>query len=375
MSGIYIHIPFCAKICSYCDFYKSASLHSVDKTVLNIVKEIELRKKYLQNSVIDTIYFGGGTPSVLSITQLKLIISAIYNSFKISKSPEITFEANPDDLNYTYLHHLKSIGINRLSIGIQSFNNSDLEKLNRRHTSKTAEEAVKLAKDVGFKDISIDIIYGLEFSSDQVFIENVKKAISLDVQHISAYHLTIEQKTVFYKLLKKGELSEIDEERSNKQLKLLIQELVNAGFEHYEISNFAKPNFISKHNSNYWKQVSYIGVGPSAHSYDGDSRQWNIANIIKYNTALSKNLLVFEKETLSETDKFNDYIITSLRTTWGVDLDYLESTFHTEYQSFFTENSEKFLQNKELIKENNSIKVNPKSIFLTDFICTELMYI
>ena len=375
MSGIYIHIPFCEKICSYCDFYKSASLNSVDKTVLNIVKEIELRKEYLGKSKIKTIYFGGGTPSILNINQLKLILSTIYNNFKLTSSPEITLEANPDDLNYKYLHDLKSIGINRLSVGIQSFNDKDLKILNRRHTAKEAVEAIKLAKKTGFKDISIDLIYGLDFSSDELFIENIEKAISLDIQHISAYHLTIEKKTKFFKLYEKGELSEIDENRSNEQFKILINKLAKAGFEHYEISNFAKKNFISTHNSNYWKQVPYLGIGPSSHSYNGDSRQWNVANIRKYNKALESNLLFFEKETLSQTDKFNDYIITSLRTIWGADSNYIKESFSEEYYSFFIEKIEKFLKNKELIKSKNFIKISRDSIFLTDFICTELIYI
>ena len=375
MSGIYIHIPFCEKICSYCDFYKSASLNSVDKTVLNIAKEIELRKEYLEKSKIETIYFGGGTPSVLNINQLKLILSTISNHFELVKLPEITLEANPDDLSYQYLHEIKSVGINRLSIGIQSFNDEDLKTLNRRHTAFEAEEAVRLAKKIGFKNISIDLIYGLDFSSDELFEQNINKAISLDIQHISAYHLTIEEKTHFYKLLKKGKLSTIDEERSNKQLKVLIKKLEKANFNHYEISNFAKDNFISKHNSNYWKQVNYLGVGPSAHSYNGNSRQWNVANIGKYNEALTTKMLFFEKEDLNETDKFNDYIITSLRTWWGVDLDYIQQNFSEEYFSFFTENIEKFMKNKELIKAENFVKISRKSIFLTDFICTELMYV
>ena len=208
-----------------------------------------------------------------------------------------------------------------------------------------------------------------------MFIENIEKAIQLDIQHISAYHLTIEKKTKFFKLYEKGELSEIDENRSNEQFQILINKLSKASFEHYEISSFAKKSYVSKHNSNYWKQVPYLGVGPSAHSYNGNSRQWNVANVRKYNKALESNLLFFEKETLSQTDKFNDYIITSLRTTWGADSNYIKEHFSEKYYSFFKEKIEKFLKNKELIKSKNFIKISRDSIFLTDFICTELIYI
>lgn len=375
MSGIYIHIPYCKSICNYCDFYKTASLSSVEKTVLNIAKEIELRKDYLDNSVVDTIYFGGGTPSILTMNNLKMLLSTINSSFTISKSPEITLEANPDDLTYEYLHEIRSVGVNRLSIGIQSFSDSDLKMMKRRHTAIEAEASVLLAKSSGFSNISIDLIYGMEFSTNEQFNQNIDKAISLDVQHISAYHLTIEEKTTFYLYQKQGKIREIDENRSNEQLLILRNKLKQNGFEHYEISNFAKPNFISQHNSNYWKQVPYLGIGPSAHSYNGESRQWNIASVMKYNKALDNNMLYYDKEVLSETDKFNDYIITSLRTALGINIGYVETNFSPYLAQYFILSIGKFLKNNDLELDEQNLKVSTKSIFLTDYICSELIYV
>jgi len=375
LSGIYIHIPYCKSICNYCDFYKTASLSSVDKTVLNIAKEIELRNDYLGNSIIDTIYFGGGTPSILTMNNLKLLLSTLNSNFTISKTPEVTLEANPDDLTYEYLHEIRSIGINRLSIGIQSFNDSDLKMMKRRHLAIEAEAAILLAKSSGFSNISIDLIYGMDFSSDQRFIENIDKAIALEVQHISAYHLTIEEKTAFHLFQKKGKLKEIEESRSNEQLLFLRKRLIENGFEHYEISNFAKPHYISRHNSNYWKQVPYLGIGPSAHSYNGHSRQWNVANVMKYNKSLDNNILYFDKEVLSEGDKFNDYIITSLRTKWGIDTSFLENSFAPYLAQHFIKSISKFLKNNDLILDKQRLTISEKSIFLTDYICSELIYV
>jgi len=343
--------------------------------VLNIAKEIELRKDYLDNSVVDTIYFGGGTPSILTMNNLKMLLSTINSSFTISKSPEITLEANPDDLTYEYLHEIRSVGVNRLSIGIQSFSDSDLKMMKRRHTAIEAEASVLLAKSSGFSNISIDLIYGMEFSTNEQFNQNIDKAISLDVQHISAYHLTIEEKTTFYLYKKKKKIREIDENRSNEQLLILRNKLKQNGFEHYEISNFAKPNFISQHNSNYWKQVPYLGIGPSAHSYNGESRQWNIASVMKYNKALDNNMLYYDKEVLSETDKFNDYIITSLRTALGINVGYVETNFSPYLAQYFILSIGKFLKNNDLELDEQNLKVSTKSIFLTDYICSELIYV
>jgi oxygen-independent coproporphyrinogen-3 oxidase len=343
--------------------------------VLNIAKEIELRNDYLGNSIIDTIYFGGGTPSILTMNNLKLLLSTLNSNFTISKTPEVTLEANPDDLTYEYLHEIRSIGINRLSIGIQSFNDSDLKMMKRRHLAIEAEAAILLAKSSGFSNISIDLIYGMDFSSDQRFIENIDKAIALEVQHISAYHLTIEEKTAFHLFQKKGKLKEIEESRSNEQLLFLRKRLIENGFEHYEISNFAKPHYISRHNSNYWKQVPYLGIGPSAHSYNGHSRQWNVANVMKYNKSLDNNILYFDKEVLSEGDKFNDYIITSLRTKWGIDTSFLENSFAPYLAQHFIKSISKFLKNNDLILDKQRLTISEKSIFLTDYICSELIYV
>lgn len=375
MAGIYIHIPFCKTICSYCDFYKTAGVGSIDKTVLNIAKEIEIRKNYLKDKEVQTVYFGGGTPSLLDINNLKLLLSTVSTNFDIAKNAEITLEANPDDLNAQFLHDLKQNQIHRLSIGIQSFNNKDLEFLNRRHNSGQAVESVKLAQKMGFTNISIDLIYGLDFSSDEQFRANVQQAVNLGVQHISAYHLTIEEKTKFYKLFEKGELSIIDEERSNQQFQYLVKALKKSGFEHYEISNFAKKGYIAKHNTNYWKQIPYLGVGPSAHSFDGNTRQWNISNLMRYNKALDNGSLFFEKETLTETDKFNDYILTSLRTKWGIDLDFIKNYFDKKYYKHLKKQSKSFISNNILRKKKEIITVKPESIFLTDYICTELMFV
>jgi len=374
LSGIYLHIPFCKKICYYCDFYKTAALDSVEKTVINIAKELELRKNYLNNSVIETIYFGGGTPSVLNINQLKYLLSTIKSNFIISDLVEITLEANPEDLTYDYLHLLKSVGINRLSIGVQSFCDSDLKFMNRRHSAQEAIDSVHLAQNIGYQNISIDIIYGMSFSTTEQFIENIKKALTLDIQHISAYHLSIEERTTFNLFYKKGKLKQIEDEISNEQFYLLRKILLENEFQHYEISNFCKNGFISKHNSNYWKQVSYLGVGPSAHSYNLTSRQWNTANLVRYNKALDNNTLNFEKEDLNPNDKFNDYVITALRTSWGIRFDYLKSTFPDYLVQHFLDKMEKLIQLKQLKIENNSVVVTPEAIFLTDTICGEFIY-
>ena len=276
MAGIYIHIPFCKKLCSYCDFYHVASTIDNQLMIDAIVKEAALRKEYTRNEKISTIYLGGGTPSVLSIDQIKTVLDNLEHLFRVDENCEITVELNPDDVDPGYLHGLKDLNVNRISLGIQSWRDSDLKLLNRRHDSASAALALEETLKAGFQNVTIDLIYGIPGMTTKEWSSNLDLSFSYDIKHLSAYHLTFEPGTVFWKMKEKGILSEIDEEESNVQFNLLIEKATSRGFIHYEISNFGKPGYFSIHNTNYWKQVNYLGLGPSAHSFNGYSRQWNV---------------------------------------------------------------------------------------------------
>jgi len=318
MAGVYVHIPFCKQKCHYCDFHFSTNVSRQDEMVDAICQEIILRKEYVTGEKIETIYFGGGTPSLLSQVQVKKILNTISENFDSIDVEEITLEANPDDLSKEVLEELYSAGINRLSIGVQSFSEDVLKQMNRAHNSEEASESIKLAQQFGFSNLTADLIYGIPNKPFSYWKDQVHKMIDLGVKHISAYCLTIEQNTVFNHLEKKGELELPRDEESLEQFNYLVKTLAENGYEQYEISNFAKPGYISKHNSAYWQGKSYLGVGPSAHSYDGDSRSWNIRNNTQYIRSLQNNELPLETEMLTFRDKFNDYVLTGLRTKWGL---------------------------------------------------------
>ncbi|MBS1975810.1 MAG: radical SAM family heme chaperone HemW [Bacteroidetes bacterium] len=318
MAGLYLHIPFCKQACYYCDFHFSTdSKYRID-LLKAMEKELSLQKDYLRGQVMGTVYLGGGTPSLLTFQELKHLLAAIHENFTITAGAEITLEANPDDLQPWKLEELKSLGINRLSIGIQTFDDRLLEFLHRAHKGDEAVQSVLDARRSGFDNISIDLIYGIPGLTNEYWKETIRKALALSPEHISAYALTIEERTVFGHQLKKGKFPMADEEIVAQQFEILMDEMDTAGYQHYEISNFCKPGRMAVHNSNYWKREHYLGIGPSAHSYRGDSRQFNVKNNAIYIRSIDQGALPFEKEILSREDQINDYILTSLRTSWGL---------------------------------------------------------
>jgi oxygen-independent coproporphyrinogen-3 oxidase len=319
MAGIYVHIPFCKKRCSYCDFHFSTTFSSYrEKLIAAICLELDLRKAELNGIPVETVYFGGGTPSLLTKDELSDILLAVRHSYQLIEEPEITFEVNPDDATEAHLIAWRKLGINRLSIGLQSFQESDLTWMNRSHSNQQGKTAVRLAQAQGFDNISIDLIYGLPELSNEQWLSHLNQALELNVQHISSYCLTIEPKTALNHFVAKGKLSRPTEDQQSEQFDLLVSTLANAGFEHYEISNFAKNQQYAKHNSAYWNFTPYVGVGPSAHSFNGHQRRWNVANNTKYLQQVGKSQEWFEVETLSASEKWNEYFLTGLRTKWGI---------------------------------------------------------
>jgi oxygen-independent coproporphyrinogen-3 oxidase len=317
---LYLHIPFCAQACHYCDFHFSTRLSGREAMVMALKRELELQKNYLPPTPLDTVYFGGGTPSLLSESELQILFEAIHRNFSVAKNAEITLEANPDDLTTEKLHVVRRLGINRLSIGIQSFNENHLRHLHRLHSAAEGEASIRRAQDMGIENLSIDLIYAIPAESHGVWEADFAKTIALGVPHLSAYCLTIEPQTVFGNWLKRKKLRPIDEAFAAQQFEMLTSQLMSHGYEHYEISNFAKPGQYSRHNTSYWRQEPYLGVGPSAHSFDGaTSRQFNIANNARYVESVGRNEIPAEVETLSEKDRINEYLLTGLRTQWGCD--------------------------------------------------------
>jgi len=373
MAGIYIHIPFCIQRCSYCNFFSVVSINLVNEVINAIIKELSIRKDYLKNEPVQTIYFGGGTPSLLTIQQIEKLLNAVYTNFPVEKNAEITFEANPDDLTKNYLFDLKKVGINRLSIGIQSFDDDKLKILNRRHNATQAHEAVREAQKAGFNNISIDLIYGLPFQSLDEWETDLDKAFSLSIQHLSAYGLTFEEKTLLSKQKEKKIIEPADEELMIKMYELLLEESSKKGFDAYEISNFSLPGFYSRHNSSYWNQTPYLGVGPSAHSYNGISRQWNVAAIQKYTEGILKNSSFYEQEILSLEDRYNEYVLLGLRTKNGINIDALEQNFGTELKDFCLENIKTFIDNEKVYWCGSFLRLNTEGKLISDTIITQLM--
>ena len=373
MSGIYIHIPFCKQACNYCDFHFSTSLKLKSNLIESILAEIDLRHSYLKNKNIETIYFGGGTPSLLSEKELFLILEKIFKNYNVSSNAEISLEANPDDLSVEKLKELKRLEINRLSIGLQSFNNEELIWMNRAHTAMDSEASVKRSQDKGFENISIDLIYGSKFSNLTNWKKTLDKAIALGVKHISSYNLTIEDKTKLGHDLKVKKEVAIDDEKSSELFLEMIDRLEKNNFTQYEISNFGKENYFSNHNSNYWKGIEYIGFGPSAHSFDGVSRQWNISNNSLYiKNVTDKNETYFEKEILSESDQFNEYILTSLRTIWGIDVVVLKNKFNPEIFNSFNEKIKTYISSDMVAFSNNKYVLTSNGKLFADKIASEL---
>jgi oxygen-independent coproporphyrinogen-3 oxidase len=373
MAGIYIHIPFCKKLCFYCDFYHIISTDNNASFIEALLKEALLRKDYLEDETVSTIYFGGGTPSVFSISELEKILEKIFSLFRVEANCEITVELNPDDVTPVYLAGLKAINVNRISLGIQSWRDSDLKKLNRRHDSAQAEAALRETFKAGFENVTIDLIYGIPGMSLQEWASNLDFSFTFDIKHLSAYHLTIEPGTVFGKMLDQGLISEIEEDDSAALFNMLIEKSESAEFIHYEISNFGKPGYFSVHNSNYWKQVSYLGLGPSAHSFNGFSRQWNIRDVKEYIKAINKGKLFFEKENLDIKARFNEYIMTSLRTMWGIDLDYIETMFEKEGYDYVVNLSGKFKDYGLMKQEKKTLILTNQGKMISDNIISEFM--
>ncbi len=379
MSGIYIHIPFCKQACHYCDFHFSTSLKKKDAMVLALVKEIEMRKSEFKEEIVETIYFGGGTPSILQIADLRLLIEAVYQNYNVIENPEITLEANPDDLTpalsfrgtRNLFEELKSIGVNRLSIGIQSFFEDDLKLMNRAHNSEEAKKCLELATQ-HFDNISIDLIYGVPGMSNEKWLQNIETALSFNIPHISSYALTVEPKTALHSFIQNGIIPQLDDEVASTHFQILVDKLSEHDFIHYELSNFGKENYFSKNNSSYWLGKKYIGIGPSAHSYDGEKRGWNVSNNSIYLKSIQENKLPIETEILSKTDKYNEYIMTGLRTIWGISLDRIEKEFGKSYLDYLNQQSQKYIEDHLLFVDENILRTTKKGKFLSDGIASDL---
>jgi oxygen-independent coproporphyrinogen-3 oxidase len=372
MAGIYIHIPFCRQACYYCDFHFSVNQQIRAEMIAAISKELLLQKDYLQDETIETIYWGGGTPSLLTKAEIKSILDTIRSIHRISTDAEITLEANPDDLTPITLSELRESGINRLSIGIQTFNTERLKSLNRIHNGASAIKSVNDAREAGFMNISIDLMYSLPGETTADWEKDIVQAISLSPEHLSCYSLTIEEKTAFGKWAATGKLKPEPDEVSAQHLELLMSKLQQAGYEHYEISNFAKPGLYSKHNSSYWRGAKYLGVGPSAHSFNGESRQFNISNNHLYVKALQAETIPFEKEILSRENKINEYILTSLRTSWGTDLDFLKRTHGYDLVVENGKYISQLLSKQFVTLENHILKLTNTGKLLADKISSDL---
>ncbi|MEM5563757.1 coproporphyrinogen-III oxidase family protein [Psychroserpens sp. AS72] len=401
MSGIYIHIPFCKQACHYCDFHFSTSLKKRDELVIALGKELEMRKDEFKNTTVETIYFGGGTPSLLTIKELDFLIQQVYVNYKVSEAPEITIEANPDDLIHAQLSSraltnskyilnegslgtksrgltsnsifsdYKSIGINRLSIGVQSFFETDLKLMNRAHNTEEAKSCLEEATR-HFDNISIDLIYGIPGLTNEQWQQNIEMALSYGIPHISSYALTVEPKTALESFIKKGIIDNVDDDLAHEQFHILVETLEANDFVHYELSNFGKDGFFSRNNSAYWQGKPYLGIGPSAHSFSGNERSWNIRNNSKYIAAIEAGTFPKETETLSTTDRYNEYVMTGLRTVWGVSLQKVETNYGLPYKNYLLEHAQTFINQQLLYIEDEKLLVTKKGKFLCDGIASDL---
>ncbi|HQH23187.1 MAG TPA: radical SAM family heme chaperone HemW [Bacteroidales bacterium] len=373
MAGIYLHIPFCRQQCHYCDFYRVVSHGDNSLFIDALKKEMIIRKDYLAGSNVSTVYFGGGTPSLLKAEETASILDHIRNLFRVDSEAEITLEVNPDDVSHKYMKDLHRAGVNRISIGIQSFRDEDLKLMNRRHTADQGREALDIIRKSGFDNVSADLIYGIPGMGTENWAANIDEILSFDIRHLSAYHLSIEPGTVFFRMKEKGQISEVDEDESTAEFNLLLDKTGKAGFINYEISNFGKPGYFSIHNTNYWKQVPYLGLGPSAHSYNGYSRQWNISDVKNYIRSVNAGKPLFEKEELDIRTKFNEYVMTSLRTMWGIDLLYVERIFEKEGYDYVVNLSGKFIDYGLMRQDNNNLFLTSQGMMISDNIISEFI--
>ena len=384
-AGLYIHIPFCKQACHYCDFHFSTSLKKRDGVVKAIAKEIEMRKGEFQDTTVETIYFGGGTPSVLDLAELQFLIDTVYKNYTVSEAPEITLEANPDDLIKTKLpaqgskgsaeasifQAYKSIGINRLSIGVQSFFEEDLKLMNRAHNSAEAMVCLKEATQY-FENISLDLMYGTPGLTNERWKQGIKMALSLNIPHISSYVMTVEPKTALKHFIEKGIVQDVDDDLAQEQFHILVEMLEAQGYVHYELSSFAKNDLFSRNNTAYWQGKSYLGIGPSAHSFNGKQRSWNINNNTKYIKSIESGSLPMETETLTITDAYNEYMMTGLRTMWGVSLHKVETDFGSQYKKYLLEQAQPLIKEHLLYIDDDKLLVSKISKFLSDGIASQL---
>ena len=372
MSGIYIHIPFCKKACHYCNFHFSTSLKLRRPMLDAILKEINLRTGYLQGKTIETVYFGGGTPSLLDTKEIMEIWSVLEANYEFSSDMEITLEANPDDLLFNKLEEFKNYTpINRLSIGVQSFFNEDLEYMNRAHNAIEAKNCIENALKLGFNQLSVDLIYGTPTMNDQNWIQNLETVFDFGVQHLSSYALTVEPKTTLQQLIAKGKSTEVDEEHTARQFEILLDKTSAAGYEQYEISNFCLPPHYAKHNSSYWKGAHYLGIGPSAHSYNELSRQWNVANNAKYIADIEIGKIPAEIEVLTMQEQYNEFIMTSLRTKWGASMHKIEEKWGKEQKESFVKIAEAYLSKGLMKLENGIYSLSNSGKLLADSIMSD----
>lgn len=374
MAGIYIHIPFCKQACHYCDFHFSTSVKNKTQLLEALVQEIQMRHTDWQDEPIETIYFGGGTPSVLTVEELHHLLDAVYANFQVIAAPEITLEANPDDLSPEYLLALSQTRINRLSIGIQSFFDADLKLMNRAHNAEQAMQSLALATQY-FDNITLDLIYGMPNMTNDQWLQNIETALSYGIPHISCYALTVEPKTALHSYIQKGQMPPLDEALAAEHFKLLVELLEANGFVHYEFSNFGKPNYFSQNNSSYWLGKKYLGIGPSAHSFDGQSRSWNVSNNAKYIKAVQSQELHSETEILSLTDRYNEYIMTGLRTIWGVSLVKVEKEYGVNYINYLNKQIQSHVQNGLLKIEDGILTTTAQGKFLGDGIVADLFVV
>lgn len=375
MAGIYLHIPFCKKRCIYCDFFSTTQNEKKEAYIDALCKELIIRKNYLNGENIETIYFGGGTPSQLNLKDFEKIFKVLYKEYNIVQNPEITVEANPDDLTIEYLNDLKELPFNRLSMGIQTFNDNTLKVLHRRHTASQAIEAFKRCRDAGFHNISIDLIYGLPGETLQGWDEDLKKAIELHPEHISAYHLIYEEGTALWNLREQHKVKEVDENLSVTFFERLIHILKAAGYIHYEISNFCLPEYHSRHNSSYWIGKKYLGCGPSAHSYNLKSRQWNVSSLDKYIDGINQGIKVSEKEDLDLYTRYNERIITNIRTCWGMSLKQLRNDFGIDLYNYCMRMARPHLEANTLEIKGDIMKLTEQGIFISDGIMSDLFWV
>ncbi len=371
MSGIYIHIPFCKQACHYCDFHFSTSMGKKEAMISALQRELELRKEEYKDETVATIYFGGGTPSVLNTSEINAIIETVHKNYKVIDDPEITLEANPDDLHISKIEELSISPINRLSIGIQSFFEDDLKMMNRAHNATEAQNCIKEASKY-FDNISIDLIYGIPGMSNERWLLNIEKALSFQIPHISSYALTVEPKTALKKFIEQGVVPPMDDEAAQLHYTILTNTLSQAGFDNYEISNFGKPGYYSQNNTAYWQGKKYIGIGPSAHSFDGKRRGWNIANNSKYIKSIQEGILPMEVEVLSTTDNYNEYVMTGLRTIWGVSLARIKTEFGERYHAYILQQAQKHIEEQLLFLDGDTLLVSKKGKFLSDGIASDL---